>query len=223
MSTGTRDVALRRPRPRARDAACSSARASRIPPGSVRERLRPACPGSCPTKPEASTSSSGKPAAGTSFDSRPCAVPTKTIGARPSCARISSRQRDTRDDVAAGPAGGDHVGAELAVMAPDRKPSASAVAQPPSATSCCEMFRIRPAGDPGRDQRRAAVRHERQRDALGGHERQDDGDVDRRLDDDHRRGAGGEERGEGVGRAAGGAQPAPRDDRRSTRRSRARR
>ena len=68
------------------------------------------------------------------------------------------------------------------------------------------------ARDPGGDERRAAVGHERQRNALRRHEREDDGEVDRGLDDDHRRRAGGEEGREGVRGAAGGPQAAPGDD-----------
>ena len=83
-----------------------------------------------PTNPEASTSSSGNPAAGTILPSRPWAVPTKTTFTPDFWAHDLLGDGDSRKDVAARAAGRDDEGAEVAHDA--------------SATSCCEMLRIRP-------------------------------------------------------------------------------
>ena len=60
-----------------------------------------------------------------------------------------------------------------AAMTKKRRVSAHASSRVRS-TSCCDTFRIRPAGDPAGDERRAAVGDERQRDPLRGHEREND-------------------------------------------------
>ena len=109
---------------------------------------------------------------GTSRVSSPCAVPDEDDrGASGRRARISRASAMPGKMCPPGPAGGDHVGPR---SSSDRHAAAVRAHASARSTSCCETFRMSPAGDPGGDERRAAVGDERQRDSLGRHEREHD-------------------------------------------------